>query len=155
MTMEAAPPIVNKEPEPAGPTAPFVPQPATVAETGVELSMLVDLVLKTGHFAGRPSGRQLTDHLALSFPVTEELIGFLRQEQALEIVGMGGVGEQSYQYALTDRGRRKVEEALARSQYVGPAPVPFSLYTQVLRQQSASDVVINRETFVQGLSHLG
>ena len=154
MTTETAPSIVYREPEPTGPTAPFVAQPATVVETGIELSLLVDLVLKTVHFAGRPTGRQLADQLALSFPVTEELIGFLRQEQALEIVGMGGVGEQSYQYALTDRGRRKAEEALARSQYVGPAPVPFSLYTEVLRQQSASDVSIDREAFVQGLSHL-
>ncbi len=154
MTIEAAPAIVYREPEPTGPTAPFIPQPATIAETGLELTLLVDLLLKTIHFAGRPTGRQLSEQLALSFSVTEELIAFLRQEQALELVGMGGVGEQSYQYTLTERGRQNAAEALARNQYVGPAPVTFSVYKEVLKQQSVSEVFIDRETFERSLGHL-
>jgi predicted ATPase with chaperone activity len=67
---------------------------------------------------------------------------------------MAGVGEQAYQYMLTDRGRHKAEDALARNQYVGPAPVPFQLYEEVLQQQSASDIRIGRDTFIDGLSHL-
>ena len=91
------------------------PQPTTVEETGLELSLLVDMMLKTIYFLGRPSGRALSEQLAFSFAVLEELITFLRQEQVIEIVGSSGVGEQAYQYALTDRGRHKAEEALARS----------------------------------------
>jgi hypothetical protein len=125
-----------------------------IEETGLELSLLVDLMLKTVYFLGRPSGRILSDQLAVSFSVLEELITFLRQEQALEIVGSGGVGEQAYQYALTDRGRHKAEEALARSHYVGPAPVPFELYVEVLARQSANDIRIDTETYMEGLSHL-
>jgi predicted ATPase with chaperone activity len=120
----------------------------------LELSLLVDLMLKTVYFLGRPSGRVLSDQLAISFSVLEELITFLRQEQAIEIVGSGGVGEQAYQYALTERGRHKAEEALARSHYVGPVPVPFDLYVEVLTRQSASDIQIDTETYTKGLSHL-
>ena len=133
---------------------PFVPQPTTVEETGLELSLLVDLTLKTIYFLGRPSGRTLSEHLALSYAVLEELITFLRQEQVIEIVGSAGLGEQAYQYALTDRGRHKAEEALARSAYVGQAPVPFDLYVEVLSRQSASDIRIDTETYLAGLSHL-
>ena len=67
--------------------APKRPQPTSVAETGLALSMLADLMLKTIHFAGRPSGKYLANQLALSYPVTEELLTFLRQGQAIEIVG--------------------------------------------------------------------
>jgi len=134
--------------------APFMPQPATVEETGLELSLLVDMMLKTVYFLGRPSGRLLSEQLAISFGVLEELITFLRQEQALEIVGSSGVGEQSYQYALTERGRHKAEEALARSHYVGPAPVSFDLYIDVLARQSARDIRIDTDTYLAGLSHL-
>ena len=156
MTTETTPPITTEAPAPAdvNDTAPFVPQASTIEETGLELSLLVDLLHKTIYFFGRPTGRQLADQLALSYPVVEELLTFLRQEQTLEIVGSAGVGEQSYQYALTDRGRRKAEEALARSQYVGPAPVPFDTYAEVLKQQSASEIRIDTETFLEGLSHL-
>ena len=141
-----------KDLESAGP--PFVAQPNTIEETGLDLSLLVDLAVKTIYFQGRPSGRQLSEQLALSFPVTEELISFLRREQAIEIVGSQGFGEQAYQYALTSRGTEKAEEALGRSHYVGPAPVTFDLYTKVLEEQSVSRVRIDRDTFIDGLSHL-
>lgn len=134
--------------------APFISQPSSVEETGLELSMLVDLTLKTIYFYGRPSGRVLSDQLCLSFPVMTELITFLRREQVVEVVGSAGVGEQAYQYSLTDRGRKKAEEALARSHYVGPAPVPFELYVEVLRRQSVTSIEIDTETYMNGLSHL-
>ncbi len=143
--------------DPAGATAPpvpYVPQPTSVAEAGVDLAILVDLTLKAIHFSGRPSGRQLAEQLALPFPVTQELIAFLRREKAIEIVGGSGLGEQTYQYALASRGIEKVEEALGRNQYVGPAPVPFSLYVDVLKRQSVRDVRIDRHTFLDGLAHL-
>ncbi len=155
MTTETSPPASGTEPsQPSTGPAPFVPQPASIEEARVEASLLADLTLKIVHFSGRPSGRQVAEQLALPYAITEELIAFLRQEQAVEIVGSAGVGEQSYQYALTDRGRTKAEEALARSQYVGPAPGPFELYTEVLQRQSASDIRIDHETFLNRLSHL-
>ncbi len=129
-------------------------QPATIEETGLELSMLADLMLKTIHFAGRPNGKYLAGQLALSFPATEELLTFLRQGQAIEVVGTSGVGEQGYQYALTDRGQKKADEAMARSQYVGPAPIPMSLYIETLREQSVSNIHIDRDAMRSNLSHL-
>ena len=155
MTTETTPSITRNEPaEPDTPSGAFVPQPRNIEETGLELSLLVDLALKSIHFSGRPTGRQLSEHLALAFPVIEELVAFLRQEQALEVVGTAGIGEQAYQYALTKRGTEKAEEALGRNQYVGPAPVPLSLYTDVLQHQSVRDVHIDRKTFLDGVSHL-
>ncbi len=155
MIAETTPFITSRESsQPSALTAPLVPQPASIEETGLDLSLLVDLMLKTIYFSGRPSGRQVAEQLALSTQATEELIAFLRQEQAVEIVGSMGVGEQAYQYALTERGRKKAEEALGRNQYVGPAPVPFQLYADVLQRQSVSDIRIERDAFLSGLSHL-
>ena len=155
MITEAARSVRVVEPDPSSaPLTPVVPQPTTIEETGLDLALLVDLTLKTIHFSGRPSGRQLAEQLALPFPVIQELVAFLRLEKAVEIVGGSGLGEQTYQYALTGRGIAKVEEALGRNQYVGPAPVPFSLYTEVLRGQSISGVRIDRHTFLEELSNL-
>src|SRR3990172_9391613 len=123
MTIEASPLITDTEPsQPTGDAAPLVPQPASIEETGVDVSLLADLALRIIHFSGRPSGRQVAEQLALPYSLAEEIIGFLRQQQVVEIVGSVGVGEQAYQYAPTDRGRKRADEALARSQYVGPAP---------------------------------
>jgi predicted ATPase with chaperone activity len=146
-------PSIEAELNPNG-EAPFVSQPSTVEETGLELSLLVDLMLKMIYFYGRPSGRVLSEQLCLAFPVMTELITFLRREQMIEVVGSAGVGEQAYQYSLTERGRKKAEEALARSHYVGPTPVPFDLYVEVLKSQSVNDIEIDSETYMKGLSHL-
>ena len=155
MTIDATPSITRKEPaEHALGGAPFVPQPKSVEETGLDLSLLVDLLLKTIYFSGRPSGRQLAEELALSYYVVEEIIGFLRQEQALEVVGSAGMGEQAYQYALTKRGTDRTEEALGRNHYIGPAPVPFELYTEVLQRQSVGQAQIERQTFLDAVAHL-
>lgn len=155
MSAETAPIIsfMGKS-EPSIPTAPFVPQPASMEETGLELSLLVDLMLKSIHFSGRPTGRQVAEQLAVSYQATEEVIAFLRREQAIEIVGSSGIGDQAYQYALTGRGKELTEAALGRSKYVGPAPVPFQLYLDVVEKQSARDIRIDRDTLIDGLSHL-
>ena len=133
---------------------PFVPQPGSIEETGVDLSLLADLMLKSIYFAGRPAAHQIAEHLALPYPVIEELLVFLRQEQAVEIVGSTGVGDTGYQYALTGRGREKAEDALSRNQYVGAVPVSFESYVEVLRLQPVRDMHIDREAFLDGLSHL-
>ncbi|MEX1255008.1 MAG: ATP-binding protein [Dehalococcoidia bacterium] len=155
MTTETMPVITRLEaPEDEGPMSPFVSQANTIEETGLDLSLLVDMAVKSTYFTGRPTGRQLAAHLALAYSVVEELIAFLRQAQALEIVGSSGMGEQGYQYALTARGVQKAEEALERNQYVGPAPVPFDQYVKIVKEQAVSTIEIDRDKFLDGLSHL-
>lgn len=133
---------------------PFVSLPKDVEETGLSLSTLADLILKTIYFGGRPSLRDLSAQLCLSMTVVDQLIAFLREQQMCEIVGATGVGEQSYQFALTTRGMEKAQEALERNQYVGPAPVPFALYNDVLKRQSVHNIRIDQDRFFKGLDGL-
>ncbi len=117
----------------------FKRQPGSIKETGVGLTELVDLCVKAIHFAGQPSARSLGEHLALPYNVLEELLSFLKKEQIIEIAGTDGTGEQAYLYALTDNGREKVVEALDRNAYVGPCPVPFAEYVDVVKRQALGD----------------
>jgi predicted ATPase with chaperone activity len=139
---------------PAQASAPFVPQPQTIEETGLDLSLIIDLVVKAIYFAGRPSARQVAAQIALPFPVVDEVLAFLKREQMAEVVGSSGMGEQLYQYALTQKGFEKADEALARSQYIGPAPVPFEAYTDVLKRQSIRAMRVTPDVVSQAVSHL-
>ncbi|HZP57441.1 MAG TPA: ATP-binding protein [Dehalococcoidia bacterium] len=164
MTIEATPGKVRSfaETNGAGPrgeaaieqAAPFVPQPQTVEETGLDLSMVLDLVVKAIYFAGRPAARQVAAQLALSFPVVDEVLTFLKREQLAEVVGSSGMGEQLYQYSLSNKGLEKAEEALARNHYIGPAPVPFEEYVQVLKRQSIMSVRVSPASVEAAVSHL-
>lgn len=135
-------------------SAPFVAQPQTVEETGLDFSVILDLAIKSIYFNGRPAARQVAAQLALPFPVIDEILTFLKREQLAEVVGSSGMGEQLYQYSLSNKGFEKAEEALARNQYVGPAPVPFDTYLQVLRHQSIMSVRVTPEDVDAALSHL-
>lgn len=134
--------------------APFVSQPQTIEETGLDFSMILDLVVKSIYFAGRPAARQIAAQLALSFPVIDEVLAFLKREQLAEVVGSSGMGEQLYQYSLSGKGLEKAEEALSRNQYIGPAPVPFEVYLDVLSRQSVRTVRISPDAVDIALSHL-
>src|SRR4029079_3329947 len=134
--------------------APFVPQPQTIDETGLDFSMVLDLVVKSIYFAGRPAARQIAAQLALTFPVIDEVLQFLKREQLAEVVGSSGMGEQLYQYSLSNKGLEKAEEALARNHYIGPAPVPFEMYLDVLRRQSIRSMRVSPATVDHALSHL-
>ena len=137
-----------------GGTAPFVPQPQTVEETGLDFSMILDLVVKAIYFAGRPAARQIAAQIALPFPVIDEILAFMKREQLAEVVGSSGMGEQLYQYSLSTKGMEKAEEALARNHYIGPAPVPFDLYLDVLKAQSIRNIRLTPTSVEQSMSHL-
>ena len=132
----------------------FIPQPQSVEETGLHSGLLLDLCIKCIYFAGRPPARQISSHMALPFPVIEELLDFLKREQYVEVVGSGGAGESQYKYALTVKGMEKAEEVLRRGQYNGPAPVAFEQYVEVQRRQSVRDLRIDKESERRELSHL-
>src|SRR5687768_9019061 len=91
---------------------PFRSQPITVDETGLGLGQLIDLCIKTIYYAGRPSAREICESMAISFNVMEGILSFLKREKFIETVGSSGLGEQQYQYALTDKGTEKGAEAL-------------------------------------------
>ena len=134
--------------------APWVSQPQTIEETGLDFSMILDLVVKAIYFAGRPAARQVAAQIALPFAVVDEVFSFLKREQLAEVVGSAGMGEQLYQYSLSGKGLEKAEEALARNHYIGPAPVPFEVYLQVLKMQSIREMRVTPQVVDTALSHL-
>jgi predicted ATPase with chaperone activity len=146
--------ISRRRPSAPSNESPFVPQPQTVEETGLDFSMILDLVVKAIYFAGRPAARQIAAQIALPFGVVDEVLQFMKREQMVEVVGSSGMGEQLYQYSLSQKGMDKAEEALARNHYIGPAPVPFDLYLEVLKQQSIRNIRLTPESVEGAVSHL-
>jgi hypothetical protein len=98
----------------------FRRQPASIRHR-YRLSLL-DICLKTLRYGGRLSARDLPTHGAALYTVLEGVLAFQKKEKLVEVVGAQGIGEQQYEYILSDKGYDKVGEALERNQYVGPRP---------------------------------
>ena len=134
--------------------APFVPQPQTIEDTGLDFGLLVDLSIKSIYYLGRPPARIISSQLALSYHVVLELLTFLKREQMCEVVGSNGIGEQNYKYALTSKGNEKAEEVLERSRYMGAAPIPFQTYVEIVARQSVKRLSVDSEVVEAVLSRL-
>src|SRR6187455_2258399 len=102
--------------------------PATLQESGLSLDMVVQLLLKTLHFAGELTGAELASRLGLGFQVIEPAIDFLTKQHQCEIAGGSMTGRASYLFRITDGGRARAMLFLQNNQYVGTAPVPFEHY---------------------------
>jgi predicted ATPase with chaperone activity len=152
-------PIIGKtaQPQQRTVTSSFLPPPITrLEDTGLSFLWVQDLALKILYFQGYLSGFRVAEEIALPFAgVTDLVLESLKREKLVEVKSSSmGLGEGSYQYAITGAGIDRAREALERSQYAGPAPVPIEAYTESIRRQSRQRMVITSRTMRQILSQL-
>jgi predicted ATPase with chaperone activity len=135
----------------------FMPPPLTeISDTGLSQLWLQDLALKILYFQGYLTGYQLSEQISLPFAgITDLILETLKREKFVEVKSSRmGLGQGAYQYAITGAGIARAREALERSQYAGPAPVPLSVYNESMRYQSRGRMVVTNRILRQALSHL-
>jgi predicted ATPase with chaperone activity len=137
------------------PAIPLPPEPQTIEQTGLTLGFLADLALKTLYLRGQMSMADLASALGLGIQgVTDKIMDFLKTERLVEIRGGAGLSSASYQFVIVDRGSEKAQEALARSQYVGKAPVPLATYIAAVQRQSISNIHVTPEDLARAFAHM-
>jgi hypothetical protein len=125
----------------------WFPEPRTMAETGINQGLISDLVLKSMYFASYMSGQDISAALRLPFyGVLDQVITLMKKEQLCEVSGTSGLGEAGYQYVLTIKGMERAHQVLARSSYVGAAPVPLGRYIEMLKMQTSNKPTVFRDT---------
>lgn len=136
----------------------FIPPPVTrVEDTGLSSLWLQDLALKILYYQGYLTGFKIADALALPFSgLVDQIVEILKREKLVEVktAQQGGLGEGSYIYGLTGLGIHRAREALERSQYAGPAPVPLEVYNRALIAQARQRLIVKDIDLRRVLSHL-
>jgi predicted ATPase with chaperone activity len=135
----------------------FVPPAlSSIEDTGLNILWLQDLALKIIYFSGYLNGYQVAERIALPFAgIVDQILDNLKREKFVEVRSqVGGYGEGAYQYAITNAGMLRAREALERSQYAGPAPVPIQDYNQAIMRQSRTQMSVNQRTMRQALAGL-
>lgn len=135
----------------------FLPPPITnLEQTGLSHLWLQDLVLKVVYYQGYMSGFKIAEEVALPFTgVVDQIIEVLKREKLIEVrTSQMGLGEGSYVYTITGAGLNRAREALDRSQYAGPAPVPLDVYNEAILKQSRGRMQVTSRMMRQVLSHL-
>jgi len=119
--------------------------PRTVDETGLPFLFLAELISKVLFQRGQLRLAELASHLKLNVSVIDPLLAFLRAEKLCEIARVGSSGtDADLSYILTDAGRARAANAVARNAYAGPAPVTLAAYTAQVQAQSVAAMQVTR-----------
>jgi len=136
-------------------TIPPPPAPRSIADTGLPLVMLKDIVLKT---IFRMSVEQVSDIarlVALPLAVAQELVDICRSQSLVEATGtLHATSTSEMGYRLTDSGKARALDALSQSEYYGAAPVPMTHYAEQVKRQSIRNIRITRKQLTDAMGHL-
>ena len=130
--------------------------PASLADTGLPMTLMRDILLKTMLRMSLSLVSDISSVVSLPYAQVQELIDAARGERLVEAMGTMHAGATSSEmgYQLTDAGRAQAHRALEQSEYYGAMPVPMEAYAKQVRRQSIRKVRISRERLQQAMGDL-
>ncbi|MGD9384820.1 MAG: ATPase, partial [Desulfobacterales bacterium] len=133
-------------------SAPAVPK--TAEETGLGFSFIVDLISKHALNMGEFSIPEMAERTKLTLAVVDEAIDRLRHDQLVEVKGAAQLSKLSYRLSLTEAGIKRASSLLEVSRYVGPAPVTFDDYRNMVQIQTIKSIFVDPERIRDAFSNL-
>jgi energy-coupling factor transporter ATP-binding protein EcfA2 len=109
--------------------------PRSLEDTGLSMTFVAGLVLKSTLILGRPSYGDLVERHCLPLAVLDDVFAFLVREHLVELTHRGAT-DLDVTFRLTDAGRVLALEEKARSGYSGPAPVTLEAYLECVSTHS-------------------
>ena len=135
----------------------FTPRvPVRWEDLGLDLPFLFDLTLRTIFTRGQMTGGDLAREMALPFAVINPVFQAMRKQSLIDIVGQrGSSGDASFIYEIKPpKGTSAVQEAMEKTSYVGPAPVPFSDYVESVLAQTVKKLTVTRRSIRKAFEDL-
>ena len=130
--------------------------PMTVAGTGIDPVLLLELTIKGMYSENLETASQLAEALKLSSTIVNQLLLEARERKLVESMAAATSGglKGEMRLALTKAGREWAAEALKRGQYFGPAPVSLKDYQERILRQRVTNEIVSRERLDQAFAGL-
>jgi hypothetical protein len=129
--------------------------PKTVSDTGLTVPFLYDMVLRAIYNRGRMTGSELAAELKLNYSVLAPILPLMRKQTLIDIVGQKGQGDASFEYEIKPpKGSLALQDALDKTTYSGPAPVPFDDYVESVAAQTVRNLVVTRRSIQKAFQDL-
>lgn len=127
----------------------------SLAEVGISLVMMRDILLKTMFRTNLDLTSALARAVCLPVPLTQELIDLARTQRLIEATGtMHATSSAEMGYQLTDAGKARALDALTQSEYYGAMPIPLEDYRVQVQRQSVRNIRLTREQLIAAMGHL-
>lgn len=135
----------------------YVPRvPTCWEDLGLDLPLLFDLALRTIYTRGHITGAELAESMAVPFAVINPVFQAMRKQSLVDIVAQkGNSGDASFVYAIKPpKGEDALRDALEKTSYIGPVPVPFSDYVEAVMAQTVRRLVVTRRSIRRAFDDL-
>jgi len=117
-------------------------QPKTFKESGISYRVMESLILKTIKQEGPQNEAQLSEFLKIGANVFREVLVSLNKRELLDT-------PMPMTFDLTNKGRELVAIMEGEDAYVGPAPVSFQAYCDMVKQQAKRERRVTMEEVEQ------
>ncbi|KEO54048.1 ATPase [Thioclava pacifica] len=131
------------------------PLPRSLDDTGINLVMMRDILLKTMFRTNTDTASALSKLICIPITLTQELIDICRKQGLVEAMGTlhaNSGGEMGFQ--LSDTGKARALDALSQSEYYGAMPVPLQVYREQVKRQSIRNIQLTRQQLLGAMGHL-
>jgi DNA-binding MarR family transcriptional regulator len=129
--------------------------PLNVQQTGIGRGNLIALMLKFMRMESCETLPDLGKRMGLSHAIVQELVDEATAQKLVQVLGSVVVGLVRYiRYTLTDIGRAAAADALAQSQYLGPAPVSLPAYQAQIRKQAIANENLREPAMRSGFADM-
>jgi predicted ATPase with chaperone activity len=135
----------------------YVPRtPTRWEDLGLELPFLFDLALRTIYTRGHITGGEIANAMAVPFAVINPVFQAMRKQSLIDIVAQrGNSGDASFVYAIKPpKGDDALRDALEKTSYIGPVPVPFADYVESVMAQTIKRLVVTRRSIRKAFEDL-
>ncbi len=130
--------------------------PTTVADTGIDSVMLLELVVKGMYTENLETASQIAEAVKLSSTAVNQLLTEAKERKFVEALasapGSGAMAE--IRLTLTRAGREWVIDVMKRGQYFGPAPVSLKDYQNRIQMQRITNEHVTRKQLDDAFSGL-
>ncbi len=130
-------------------------EPKDIAATGVDETDLLALFMKLVYTGRLEKLGPISDAIKLPQPVVMDLARMAIERQLLYTLGSQNSDSLlDMRYAFTDEGKRWTIDAMQRSGYIGPAPVPLEEFVERVNLQKPTNERITMERVRAAISEL-
>ncbi|MBI1386720.1 MAG: ATPase [Rhizobiales bacterium] len=128
--------------------------PTTVAGTGIDHVLLLELLIKGMYTENIETASQLARVTKLSNTVVDQLLKAATDRKLVQTLASatGENARSEIRLTLTRAGREWAADALSRGQYFGPAPVSLEAYQERIQLQRITNEVVSRDKLVEAFS---
>ncbi len=151
-----APPSDDEDELPINASA-YTPRvPARWEDLGLDLPFVFEMVLRTIYARGQMTGGELANELAAPFSVMNPVFLSMRKQMLIDIVAQrGNSGDAGFVYEIKPpKGTAALQDAIEKTSYVGPLPVPFADYVESVLAQTIKKLVVTRRTIRKAFEDL-